>query len=199
MKKILLALSGLILTSAVTGAEKEPRYSAHEHGVAQMNLAKLSKEVQIELIIPAFNLLGFEHEPNSKDQETMVDRTRKILNKPSELFIFEDSTCAVEHVSVTSPFEGDHDNSQHKEHEKHEKEHKHESDEKSAKSSDDSHSEYVLEYHFDCEFSTAPLNVDTTALFVSFPNFSKIRVQWLSENKQGSTELTPKQQRILLK
>lgn len=190
-----------MLISIANGSEKQQQHSAHEHGVAEMNLAKLGKEIQIELIAPAFNLVGFEHKPNSSDQEAMVARVKKILENPSALFVFEDNVCVTEHVSIKSPFESDHD--QHKEDthkkEEHSHEHKHTSHGHSTTPEKDSHSEYALAYHFECEYSKSILNIDMVSFFSNFPHFSEIKLQWLSNNKQGSFELTPKRTRISIK
>ncbi|MGH1428363.1 MAG: ZrgA family zinc uptake protein, partial [Arenicella sp.] len=72
---------------------------------------RLEGEVQVELSTPSFNLVGFEHQPKSEEQKSIVASAEKKLNAPAELFHFDGAKCVVEHVSVESPF-----GSEHKEH-----------------------------------------------------------------------------------
>ncbi len=217
MKKYLIALSCLMLSMVVNGSEKDHnhskhgssekkvKHSAHEHGVAEMNLALLGREVQIEISTPSFNLLGFEHEPNTADQKATLSRAEKAMKAPSTLFTFEGAKCAVEHVSIKSPFEQEGHGDEHK----HEDEHKHKENKKAAhahKSEDNkaeadesSHSEYMLIYHFECESSEENLKINASGLFSNFPNFSTIRTQWLSDKKQGSAKLTSKNSQLSIK
>ncbi|MGH1428364.1 MAG: ZrgA family zinc uptake protein, partial [Arenicella sp.] len=64
---------------------------------------------------------------------------------------------------------------------------------------ENTHSEYHVEYHFDCDASKGPLSIDASDLFTQFPNFSKIRVQWLSSSQQGSAVLSSTKNTVLIK
>jgi len=164
--------------------EKVVKHSAHEHGVAKMNIAVIGKEIQIELDSPAYNLVGFEHQPKNSSQKKAIKKAEKVLIKPKKLITVENNTCAVEHVKVESPFAGHkgHDHHGHHDHGKHEK-HEKPTGEKEV------HSEYALEYHLVCD--SAEINkVDFSGLFKKFSNFSEVRVQWLSNEKQGDAELS---------
>jgi len=207
MKKALLAAVILIASTTAYASEKDHKHDehkhdhheekkmvkhdAHEHGVAEMNIALIAKEIQIEISTPAYNVIGFEHKPKNKDQEEVVHKAMETLKKPATLFAFKGATCAVEHVDVDSPFSDAHN----KEKDKHAHEH-HDHGEKKGAHDEDSHSEFAMEYHFDCDASGKPVTIDASQLFVTFPNFSKIRVQWLSSSKQGSTELTSKNKKL---
>ncbi len=186
-------------------SQKKVKHSAHEHGVAEMNVARFGKEVQIELFTPSFNFLGFEHKPNTEDQKATLSRVEKILRAPATLFSFEGSKCAVEHVSIKSPFEeADHDGEhkhedEHKEKKKTSHTHNHEQHENKAEADESSHSEYMLTYHFECESSQESLKMNANGLFSNFPNFSTIRTQWLSDSKQGSVKLSSKNSQLSIK
>jgi len=169
------------------------KHDAHEHGVAEMNLAQIGNEIQIELETPSYNVIGFEHKPKNHEQEEVVHE-------------------AIETLDVDSPFGDEHHKEGHKDH--HEEKHGHEKkdhhEEKAHDKHDhkehahgdkeeETHSEFKVEYHFDCKASDAPLSIDASQLFAKFPNFSEIRVQWLSNSKQGSTELNAKNTVISIK
>ena len=163
-----------------------------------MNVAVIGKEVQIELDSPSFNLIGFEHQPKTKKQKKKVKRTEKLLANTAKLISIENNSCKVEHVTVGSPF-AEHDD--HKGHDDH-KEHKAHDDHKEHKAHDDhaedTHSEYALEYHFVCDAAEFTA-INFSGLLSKFPNFSKIRVQWLSNDKQGDAELSANNQMITIK
>ncbi len=162
--------------------KKVVKHSAHEHGVAKMNIAVIGKEIQIELDSPAYNLVGFEHQPKNSSQKKTVNKVEKVLAKPNKLVTVENNSCAVEHVKVESPFGG------HKGHDHH-GHHDHGDHKKHAKESEETHSEYALEYHLVCD-STEISQVNFSGLFKKFSNFSEVRVQWLSKEKQGDAELS---------
>lgn len=202
--------------------KQSKQLSAHEHGVAKMNIAALGKEVQIQLESPAFNVVGFEHQPKTKKQKKLVKKVEKLLAKPNRLISIGAASCTVEHVKVNSPFaKDDHlDHSGHKHHDDHKDEHKEHKEHKAhkeheghkgthkghdehdhdkhAEEGQDTHSEYALEYHFICD-SNQITTVDFSGLFSNFSKFSKIRTQWLSDDKQGAAELSASNQVISLK
>jgi len=120
MKKHLLALTVLAATLATTTSvitiaqaggkhgdhghhHDHVKHDAHEHGVAAMNLVHFSGEVQIELSTPAYNVVGFEHQPKTEAQEEAVHEAVEALEKPLALFGFG-KPCEVELAKVDSPF-----------------------------------------------------------------------------------------------
>jgi len=204
-----LLVSALLIASTTAYAEKHHdhdkhdhhdekkmvKHDAHEHGVAVMNVAKIANEIQIELETPAYNVIGFEHKPKNHEQEEVVHEAIETLEKPMALFAIAGRACEVEHVDVDSPFGDRHhnlppppvvDKHDHKEHGHDEKE-------------EETHSEFQIEYHFDCKASDELLSIDASQLFAKFPNFSEIRVQWLSNSQQGSVELSAKNTVIAIK
>ena len=162
---------------------KQVKHSAHEHGVAKMNIAVIGKEIQIELDSPAYNIVGFEHQPKNSKQHKAVKKAEKSLAKPKKLIKVENNTCTVENAKIESPF-ADHDDHAHHDHGKHDEKHA-----EHAKEGEETHSEYALEYHLVCD-SAEIKQVDFSGLFKKFANFSEIRVQWLSNEKQGDAELS---------
>ncbi len=163
------------------------KHDAHEHGVAEMNVAQVDNEIQIELETPAYNVLGFEHKPKNHEQEHLLDDVLEVLQKPADLFTISGMKCKVGHVDVDSPFGKVKHN-----HDKHDHGHKKES-------SESAHSDFEIEYHFECKADAKSVSIDASNLFIAFPNFSEIRVQWLSNKKQGSTVLNSNNKTINIK
>jgi len=133
MKKYILPLLLLTAVSTSYAKEKKVQHDAHEHGVAEMNVVWEKDELNIELLSPAYNITGFEHQPSNHDQEELVEKIEKQLNAANQLFGFKGGSCTAKDVKIESPFE-DHDD--HKEHESHDKHDDHD-DHKEHKSHDE--------------------------------------------------------------
>lgn len=171
--------------------------SAHQHGVAALNLIVDGDVVEIELASPADNLIGFEYLPsNAADIQTVKD-AMAFLGEPQRLFAFPAAAgCASTKVELKSPiFEAvaasdpdpdpDHGHGQqpddhHHDHSKHAADH------------DDSKTHHDIEahYRFACD-NTAALNQVEVTLFEAFPNTEKLILQAIGDHGQQGGELTP--------
>jgi hypothetical protein len=191
-----LALTASIITplwflaSGVTAEEKHEheyehehrQYGSHLHGSAEMNLALEGDEIHIELDSPAANIVGFEHAPSSMAEYEVLDNAVTLLKDGGKLFQFNKAAgCNLEKAMVESAMlEEGHDHEAHDEHEKHDhKEHEAET-----------HSDIKVVYHFECA-RPGKLSQLTVELFKVFPGMEKFNVQYVIENKQGASELTP--------
>ena len=215
-----LALSSLIIFSSTSAvAQTKHDHGAHEHGIAGLNLVWEGTHIDIEMESPAFNIVGFEHQPKTTEQEQQIDKIEKILNQPSSLIILSNSSCVVDKVDIDSPFHETNHHDAHQEKDKHdhkehakkkhkhdhhghkehaEKEHKHDHHDH-AKDSSETHSEYHIHYKYDCKTNSAEIKLDLTNLFKALPNMEEVRTQWLSPTQQSSVILTKKDAIIQLK
>jgi len=74
---------------------------AHIHGGATLAIAVDGKTVTAELETPLYNLLGFEHEPETDEQKDAVEKVEKQLSEPSALISFnEEAGCKALPVSL---------------------------------------------------------------------------------------------------
>jgi len=107
---------------------------AHVHGKASLNLVLDGQSLFIEFESPAYNLVGFEHEPKDQIQQKEVQDTLSLLSRPRKVFGFSaQAGCLVESVSVTTTmagvgkntvgYEEEHHEEEHHEEEHHEEEH----------------------------------------------------------------------------
>ncbi len=142
MNKYLLTLLVLGLSTTSNAKEKKVQHDAHEHGVAEMNIVWEKEELNIELLSPAYNITGFEHQPSNHEQEEHVEKIEKHLNSPDELLAFNGASCKAEDIDIESPFEDHHKHDDHKTKDEHD-DHKHDSHDKHADHKDhDSHDKH---------------------------------------------------------
>ena len=110
----------LSLVSAPVLASDDDRKSgldAHEHGAAQMLVAKEGNLLVIEFESPAFNMLGFEHLPSTDEQKAERDRVVSVLNNwQSVISLPEAGQCKNVATNVEWTAEEDSDGHGHDEH-----------------------------------------------------------------------------------
>ena len=82
---------------------------AHEHGHSALNVAIEGDRVEMELIAPGADIVGFEHEAESSEDKAAVEQAEATLGEPLSLFGFADAAgCVVETAAVEIEGE-DHD------------------------------------------------------------------------------------------
>ena len=165
--------------------------SAHQHGVAALNLIVDEDVVKIELASPADNLIGFEYLPSTAADIKTVKDTMAILGEPQRLFAFPAAAgCTPTEVELKSPiFEavtasdtvhGQKPDDHHHDHSEHAADHE---DSKT-------HHDIEAHYRFACD-NTAALNQVEVKLFEAFPNTEKLILQAVGDRGQQGGELTP--------
>ena len=155
-------------------------HEAHVHGKAELSLLIDGKTIAFELKSPALNVLGFEHEPKTKEERKLVKKANKKLSDYKNVISIPGLNCQLKESAVNSPYEDDHDKEEHY--------HPHELH-------DDDHSDYYLSYSLTCE-NMNNLKTIEVKLFENFDGFENIEVMWINQNGSGSSELT-KEQRII--
>lgn len=68
--------------------------ASHQHGHAELQLAINGNEVDLLLISPAGNLLGFEHHPRTSEQQQLADTTIDWLSE-TPLIDTREASCTV--------------------------------------------------------------------------------------------------------
>ena len=170
---------------------------SHEHGAANLKLALEGEKLQVEFEVPSESLIGFEHFPKSQSNREDFSNAIKILSDPSRLFsMSREGECLLVGMNISQSLfsneeEHGHDESE-DEHSKDESEdeHGHDESEKSV-----IHSEFKSNYSWNCQHLDEIDSIGTQLMTV-FPNIEEIRVNWISNNGQGSLELESKDDRI---
>ncbi|MES9925746.1 MAG: DUF2796 domain-containing protein [Candidatus Thiodiazotropha endolucinida] len=163
----IVLLAGSIQLNA---AEHEhEHHEAHIHGEAQLLLAMEDNTLEMELLSPAMNIVGFEHQPENEAQTRAVESAIDALNQTGRIFSFPDTAkCDSVSVEVVSPLT---ENDQH-DHE------------------EEAHSEFKAHYLFRCA-EISRLERIEVQLFSAFPGIEVIEVQSISKRGQRKLDLTP--------
>tara|TARA_B100002051_G_scaffold266295_1_gene293290 strand:- start:642 stop:1289 length:648 start_codon:yes stop_codon:yes gene_type:complete len=196
------ALAGFLATS-LQASER-----AHEHGVGQLSIAIEGNEVEIELVVPGADAVGFEHAARTdSERKAVVAATEKLKEAKRLIRLTSGAHCHLEKTEVASALlDGDKDGHDHAhdhkhKHEKHAKqdEHKH-NEHKEHKEHDkhadgEIHSEFTAHYHFHCDHPEKLTGADVE-FFKVFPSAHELVARWITSKGQGITELTAKATRL---
>lgn len=166
--------------------------SAHVHGVSELMIAIENDEIEVQLISPAMDIVGFERKAKTDKEVIAVNSAKSQLEVGSSLFSFMDSSCkldssAVDVSSLIEEQKHEHSHSKHS-HEESLSEHHHHED-------DDRHFEVIANYKYSCQEQSVPTAISVN-LFKLFPRMEKIQVVWLAQNKQGAVTLTPEEFKV---
>lgn len=175
-----------LLLSALVWSQSSS-LGAHVHGEAELMIAIESGRVEIQLVSPAANILGFEHAPSTTEQHEQIHRAENILSEARALFEFDGASCQPISQTVDTPFSDELSETNHPQHDHAQKE----------TDQHNEHAEVVARYLFECD-GRAPTSLQTLILD-QFPAIESLDVQWITETKQGAQELKLKQPRVDLR
>jgi len=214
MNKLILSILSTVV-ALFTGiqfayAEKSAEsLDAHVHGLSELTIAMDATSIELQLISPAMNLVGFEHKASSKQDIAAVKQAELILGQHNSQFLIAGGDC--EHLSTSIDSDDllesdnhhdDHDDhdkhNDHDDHEKHDDHDKHNDhddhekyDDHSEHDQGETHSEMVASFSYTCK-DTSKLSSLTLGLFASFSGIHKINTLWVTPSKQGSNMLSAK-------
>ena len=189
MKNILIVLVCLFVSFDIL-AQVARQKDSHEHGAAIIKMVMEDEKLQVEFEVPSESLIGFEHFPKSQSNRENFNEAIKILSDPSKLFSQPiKAECLLVGMNVSQSLFSNEEEHGHDESEK-EEEHGHDESEKS-----EIHSEFKSNYYWNCQHLDEIDSIGTQ-LMSFFPRIEEIRVNWISNNGQGSLELESKDDRI---
>ncbi|MEM5499375.1 DUF2796 domain-containing protein [Paraglaciecola mesophila] len=211
-------IKNVLLLSALFSCCNQAVAQAHQHGQGQLFISQEENEWHMQFILPAADVLGFEHAPEDAQQkkalqslikrlnqnEGVVDLSgrcslREVTHSLRELSLFEDHENGGndDHHGEEPQGGGSHDSDRHEDdhHNDHNAHHAltvHEEHNASENhhddNHDDEHKDVEVEYHFACDASNKKLSV---TLFQWLPSLSRIHAQWITDTGQGTAILTP--------
>ena len=196
---VLLVFLALYFVGQLGSAFAEKReHTAHLHGIGKLNIALDGNDLMLELMSPAANIVGFEHEPENEEQTRAVQEATEVLQNGEKLFAMTSKAqCSLHDAHV----EGDlihEDGDEHEaHHHEHKDEHKASHHEHEDTHSDDHHanegvhSDFKVTYHFECNQPERLKSLEVL-LFEYFPGLEELEVQLLTSKVQTAVELTPK-------
>jgi len=189
MKNIFIVLVCLFVSFDIL-AQVSRQKDSHEHGAAIIKMVMEDEKLQIEFEVPSESLIGFEHFPKSQSNRENFNKAIKVLSDPSKLFSQPiKAECLLVGMNVSQSLFSNEEEHGHDESEK-EEEHGHDESEKS-----EIHSEFKSNYYWNCQHLDEIDSIGTQ-LMSFFPRIEEIRVNWISNNGQGSLELESEDDRI---
>jgi len=149
---------------------------AHVHGVVDLKFAIDDSLLEIELVSPALNLVGFEHRASNQKEKDAVLKTEELLRQYRSIFLFSVKSCLLSSVSIDMGGLIELEEGMLSEH-----------------TQKPDHSEIVARYRYKCGPESLPI---TVSLFDQFPKVVKIRAQWVNQIAQGSIVLTSERRTV---
>ncbi|WP_390914726.1 DUF2796 domain-containing protein [Pseudosulfitobacter sp. SM2401] len=183
----LLTLSAMAATPVF--AQETRQLDAHEHGVAQLDIAMDGQQIAMELHAPGADIVGFEYAAESADDRAAVDSAVAALARPLDLFVLPDAAgCSVVQAAAGLESEEDHDGEA-EDHDEHAKDdHDDHNDDHDDHEEQAGHTEFHAEYLLTCTDPNAATDI-TFAFFDAFPNALEVEVQLISDTGAKSFEV----------
>lgn len=153
------------------------QHAVHVHGEAVLTVIIEHQGLHIELISPAVNIVGFEHEINSAQESQQVLNALRVLNDADNIFRFTGTSCTQVHSKVVSPFATKVGAAK-------------------VKSDFPEHKEFVASYQMECKGTQGERAMDVL-LFESFSGLESIDVQWVADGKQAAKRTNAKNNSII--
>lgn len=192
MSRSFIAASAAITLAAFTlPAQAEKRQlGPHEHGHGTLNIAVEGNKVAMELDVPGADIAGFEHEATTPEDKAQLKKAEANLEEALKLFVMPaGASCKLTKAAVALEAEHEHEHDEGKEaHAGHDHEgkddHKDHDQDGGAR-----HSEYNAAYELDC---ASPKKIESIEFgyFKVFPNARSLTVNLVSDEKQGSYEVS---------
>lgn len=213
MRTLLVAgiIAGGYSSLAISQTERD--LEAHEHGAAILTMVLEPSAIFLDFQSPWQNLVGFEHAPATDADKQAVSDVLDMLASPQNLFSFAPGNCTGEMTEIDVGMSGvemadahDHDeehahddehDDEHGHDDEHEEEHGHDDEHEEEHAHDDdhahddneTHSEVMVSYRFDCEQGTMP-STFTADLMQSFQGIESLQVEFVGPGGQSAASVT---------
>ncbi|WP_417516288.1 ZrgA family zinc uptake protein [Marinobacter sp.] len=178
-----LSIASALLSMPAVAADNP---GSHQHGHAEMQLAFSADQVEILLLSPAGNILGFEHHPRTPEQHQAIESVIGWLGE-TPLVNTPESTCTATATQVQHEVAGGHDDDErgHDDHEEHE--HGHDHDEPDYDNGAQ-HADITVTQTLSCPGLDQSASL-TTPLTTRFPGIEDLDIAWAGPNGQGAARL----------
>lgn len=215
MKPILLALAATSL--AVPAVAQETReMGAHVHGVSNAEIAVEHGKVEISILSPGMDIVGFEYEASSAEDKDAVEAAIRTMLVPENIVTLPEAAgCRLtevlahlhagdhdhddanahmdddhdhEHNAHAEGDDHDHDHDAHAEGDDHDHEHEAHAEHDHDHGDEAHHSEFHVSYGFACDDEDA-LTTIAFPFFDQFGNAHEILAQYVTETGAGQAEI----------
>ncbi|MET4025571.1 hypothetical protein ABIE59_001095 [Marinobacter sp. MBR-99] len=172
----------LSLSLAVWPVLASDNPGAHQHGHADLQMAIDNERVDLLLLSPAYNLIGFEHKPRTDEQRQRLNDTEQWASGTAMINTMAGNCTLVSsamHVGWNETKDDDH-----KHDHGHSHNHSHDHDHNSG------HADIEITQTLACPNLSASTQFET-GLMARFPELENLNVQWVGPQGQGATRLSP--------
>ena len=109
--RAVLAMALFCLAGTAFAEEETQQLGAHEHGHGTLSIAIEGNTAKMELEVPGMDIVGFEHEASTPEQQALVDTARKDLGEGilGLLVLSEGAGCKLDSNTVSVVAEEHHD------------------------------------------------------------------------------------------
>ena len=181
IRAIAVTATVLALSAAYAAAEPVRQLGPHQHGHGTLNLAIEGQTVQMEMEVPGADIVGFEYEATTAEDQAKVKAAKDNLAQPLALFVLpRNAGCKVTSAKVVVAHESETDHDAHEnEADAHAEADGHEAE----------HSEFHAQYALSCSDVTAITKI-SFPYFDVFPNSEELAVTLITEKSQKVFEVT---------
>ena len=171
-----LAVAAVAAVVACAASSRTWAAPAHEHGVAQLDVAVEAQRVTLDLQVPLDSLLGFEHAPRTDAQRQRADAAIARLRAAGELFRIDSAAaCTLDKVTLVSPTLG-----------------------LGGKPGDkDAHADLDAHFEFACKAGARARHIEV-GLFDAYPGLRRIELQVITSSGQMKARLQRPASRVAL-
>lgn len=176
-----LISSILVLGLSAGPALSQQNPAAHQHGRAQLQLVIDGEQIELLLQSPAYNLAGFEHRPETPEQQAAIDSITQWQQQTAAVNT-TDGQC----FPVAANLHADWGQGQ-----THEHDHHHEDSPQQGAG----HGDMEIAQSLRCPGLQDSAQFET-GLLERFPAMEQLSVQWVGPQGQGSARLSRGQNRF---
>lgn len=198
MKTICLALCATAAVAAAPLVAQETReMEAHVHGVSTLEIAIEHGVVEMSLLSPGMDIVGFEYAASSDADKDAVEAAIRTMLVPENIVTLPAAAeCRLGEVLAHLHAGDDHaDDDDHDGHEAHaeDEEHDHAHDDHAEDNDHDhdggaTHSAFHVRYIFECEHPEALTKIGFP-FFERFEHAAEIEAQYITETGAGAFEI----------
>jgi Protein of unknown function (DUF2796) len=183
-------------------AEERRQLGAHEHGHSVLNVAIAGDRIEMELMAPGMDIVGFEHAAETAEHKAALEEAEAILRNPLALFVLpDDAGCATETAAVeleAKEEQEEHEGQHGEDHATAEHAEEGEHDEHAEQEGEESHTEFHAEYAITCA-SPGDLGTIEFVFFERFPGAEEIELTVITESGQTRYQIERDAPRVDLK
>jgi len=164
-----LTLVPFLIPLTIGASQAGESHGAHVHGQAQLTLAAEAQQLEVMLVSPVVNFIGFEYQPKTDAEQDVWQKSRTLLQSGQWLQLPATAKCELKQQQLNDPWahSGHH------------------------------HADIELTLSYSCQ-DPAALSEVSLDLFRHAADLHDVEVQWINGSQQGAAKLTSKQRAFRL-